>query len=52
MAAEVAAAAGPLASIAPTVYLTALIWFLFIATNRFVIMANRHFGRLNGRTHR
>ena len=45
MAAEVAAATGPLASIAPSVYLTAVIWFLFIAATRFVTMANHHFGK-------
>jgi hypothetical protein len=45
LAAEVAAAAGPLSSIAPSVYLIAVLWFLFIAANRFVTMANHHFGR-------
>jgi len=43
-AAEIAAAAGPLASIAPSVYLIAVIWFLFIAVTRFVNLVSTHLG--------
>lgn len=43
MSAEVAAAAGPLASIAPSVYLTATVWFLFIAAQRFLTLVTSHF---------
>ena len=43
MAAEIAAAAGPLADVAPSVYLIAVTWFLFLAANRFITMANQHF---------
>ena len=44
ISAEIAAAAGPLASIAPSVYLTAVLWFLFLAATRFFALVNQHFG--------
>lgn len=44
MVAEMAAAAGPLSSVASSVYLTATIWFLLLAANRFLALVNQHFG--------
>lgn len=43
LSAEVAAAAGPLASIAPSVYLTAVLWFLLLAATRFFALVTQHF---------
>jgi len=44
LAAEIAAAVGPLASVAPSVYLTAVIWFLFLAVTCFLHLVDRSFG--------
>ena len=43
-AAEIAAAAGPLAFVAPSVYLIAVLWFLFIAALQFLVLVEQHFG--------
>ncbi len=44
LAAEIAAALGPLASVAPSVYLIAVLWFLFIAASCFLHLVDRSFG--------
>ena len=41
--AEVAAAAGPLSFRAPAVYLVAVLWFLFLAATRFLVLVRQHF---------